>query len=53
MSEPRDYRPTVFLPKTDFTMKAGLTEKEPGVAARLPSLRTCRSGRQKFQVTRP
>ena len=39
MSEPkesagRDYRPTVFLPKTDFPMKAGLPEKEPGILAR-------------------
>ena len=25
----RDYRPTVFLPKTDFPMKAGLPEAEP------------------------
>ena len=32
--EPRDYRPTVFLPKTDFPMKAGLPDKEPGIAAR-------------------
>ena len=30
----RDYRDTVFLPKTDFPMKAGLPQKEPGIAAR-------------------
>ena len=30
----RDYRPTVFLPKTDFPMKAGLPQKEPVIAAR-------------------
>ena len=30
----RDYRDTVFLPKTDFPMKAGLPAKEPGILAR-------------------
>ena len=30
----RDYRPTVFLPKTDFPMKAGLPQKEPAILAR-------------------
>jgi isoleucyl-tRNA synthetase len=30
----RDYRDTVFLPKTEFPMKAGLPQKEPGIAAR-------------------
>ena len=34
MSEKRDYKDTVFLPKTDFPMKAGLPAKEPGIAAR-------------------
>lgn len=29
----RDYRDTVFLPKTDFPMKAGLPQKEPGIIA--------------------
>ncbi|MGE3769690.1 MAG: isoleucine--tRNA ligase [Bdellovibrionales bacterium] len=29
MSEPADYKTTVFLPKTDFPMKAGLAEQEP------------------------
>ena len=29
-----DYRSTVFLPKTDFPMKAGLPQKEPVIAAR-------------------
>ncbi|MGV3554677.1 MAG: isoleucine--tRNA ligase [Croceibacterium sp.] len=54
MSEPRDYRPTVFLPKTDFPMKAGLPEKEPGVAARWEAeglyqqVRQARAGREKF-----
>ena len=30
----RDYRSTVFLPRTDFPMKAGLPQKEPAIAAR-------------------
>ncbi len=34
MSEKRDYRDTVFLPTTDFPMKAGLPQKEPGILAR-------------------
>ena len=29
-----DYRDTVFLPKTDFPMKAGLAAKEPAILAR-------------------
>ncbi len=29
-----DYRATVFLPQTDFPMKAGLAQKEPQIAAR-------------------
>ena len=33
-SASRDWRGTVFLPKTDFPMKAGLPQKEPGIAAR-------------------
>ena len=50
----RDYRPTVFLPKTDFPMKAGLPQKEPGIAARWEAeklydrLRDARRGREKF-----
>ncbi len=27
----RDYRETLFLPKTDFPMKAGLPQKEPEI----------------------
>jgi isoleucyl-tRNA synthetase len=30
----RDWRDTVFLPKTDFPMKAGLAAKEPGILDR-------------------
>jgi len=50
----RDYRDTVFLPKTDFPMKAGLPQKEPEIAARWEAdrlyekLRDARRGRQKF-----
>ncbi|RZK03169.1 MAG: isoleucine--tRNA ligase [Novosphingobium sp.] len=53
MSE-RDYRSTVFLPKTDFPMKAGLPQKEPGILARWQEqdlygqLRDARRGREKF-----
>ena len=34
MSEKTDYKDTVFLPKTDFPMKAGLAAKEPAILAR-------------------
>jgi len=33
-NEPRDYRETLFLPKTDFPMRAGLPKKEPEILAR-------------------
>jgi isoleucyl-tRNA synthetase len=52
--EPMDYRDTVFLPKTDFPMKAGLPAKEPGILARwlqgdlYRQLRDARQGREKF-----
>ena len=58
MTEPtapaRDYRSTVFLPKTDFPMKAGLPQKEPGILARwldgdlYRQLRDSRAGAEKF-----
>jgi isoleucyl-tRNA synthetase len=32
--EPRDYRPTIFLPDTDFPMRAGLPQKEPAFVAK-------------------
>ncbi len=50
----RDYRDTVFLPKTAFPMKAGLPQKEPGIEARwreiglYEKLREARAGREKF-----
>ncbi|QNM82487.1 isoleucine--tRNA ligase [Sphingomonas sabuli] len=49
-----DYRPTVFLPRTDFPMKAGLPQKEPAILARWQEqdlygqLRLSRSGREQF-----
>jgi isoleucyl-tRNA synthetase len=52
--ETKDFRDTVFLPKTDFPMKAGLPQKEPGIAARweqiglYDALRAARRGREKF-----
>ena len=59
MSEPKepaavDYRPTVFLPKTEFPMKAGLPQKEPGIlacwqeAGLYERVRESRRGREKF-----
>jgi len=54
MTEARDYRDTVFLPKTEFPMKAGLPQKEPGILARwndiglYRQLREARAGREKF-----
>jgi len=54
MTEKRDYRATVFLPKTDFPMKAGLPQKEPGILARWQDediyrkTRDARAGREKF-----
>ncbi|MBU6164993.1 MAG: isoleucine--tRNA ligase [Alphaproteobacteria bacterium] len=53
MSAP-DYRPTVFLPKTGFPMKAGLPEREPQILAKWQAadlyaqLRAARKGREKF-----
>jgi isoleucyl-tRNA synthetase len=50
----RDYRDTVFLPKTDFPMKAGLAAKEPEILARwarlglYDRLREQRAGRERF-----
>jgi len=54
MSEERDYKDTVFLPKTDFPMKAGLPAKEPGILAQWEEaglydrLRAARQGREQF-----
>ncbi|QDZ08191.1 isoleucine--tRNA ligase [Sphingomonas panacisoli] len=49
-----DYRDTVFLPKTDFPMKAGLAAKEPAILARWAAmdlygkLRAQRKDRKRF-----
>ena len=49
-----DYKPTVFLPKTDFPMKAGLPKLEPALLARwygmdlYKRLREDAKGREKF-----
>ncbi|MDV3458110.1 isoleucine--tRNA ligase [Sphingomonas sp. HF-S4] len=50
----RDWRDTVFLPKTDFPMKAGLAAKEPAILERwakiglYAKLREARAGRETF-----
>ena len=50
----RDYSQTLFLPKTDFPMRAGLPDKEPQIQARwqrsnlYKRLRASAQGREKF-----
>jgi isoleucyl-tRNA synthetase len=50
----RDYSETLFLPKTDFPMRAGLPQKEPDILARWQKinlygrLRAAGKGRKKF-----
>ena len=50
----KDWRSTVFLPKTDFPMKAGLPQKEPGILAKWQAdgayqqLRRARANREKY-----
>ncbi len=55
MTKPeRDYSETLFLPQTDFPMRAGLPAKEPEILARWekarlwPQLRAAAKGRAKF-----
>jgi isoleucyl-tRNA synthetase len=54
MTDQTDYRDTVFLPKTDFPMKAGLAQKEPAILAHwekiglYDKLRAQRAGRTRF-----
>ncbi|QPQ55009.1 isoleucine--tRNA ligase [Allosphingosinicella flava] len=54
MSEKPDYKNTVFLPQTDFPMKAGLAQKEPAILARwseqglYDKLRAARAGKTRF-----
>ena len=51
---PTDYRPTVFLPKTDFPMRGDLPKREPVILARWEDmdlyrrLRETSRGREKF-----
>ncbi|MCP9380681.1 class I tRNA ligase family protein, partial [Lacticaseibacillus paracasei] len=53
-TQARDWRPTVFLPKTSFPMKAGLAKKEPEILARwqkedlYQQLREQRKGAERF-----
>jgi len=53
-SDKPDYRHTVFLPRTDFPMKAGLPAKEPAILARWQAedlyaqIRESRRGRETF-----
>ncbi|MGK6318508.1 isoleucine--tRNA ligase [Sphingomonas sp. DT-204] len=54
MTDAPDYRSTVFLPKTEFPMKAGLAQKEPAILERWATigiyerLREQRAGRERF-----
>ncbi|WP_445193844.1 isoleucine--tRNA ligase [Sphingomonas sp. Tas61C01] len=54
MTDAPDYRDTVFLPKTEFPMKAGLAAKEPAILERwarigvYDRLRDQRVGRERF-----
>src|SRR5881392_405843 len=54
MTEARDYSATLFLPQTDFPMRAGLPQKEPEILARwqriglYEKLRGLARGRPKF-----
>jgi isoleucyl-tRNA synthetase len=53
-STKRDYSETLFLPQTDFPMRAGLPQKEPEILARWEKenlygqLRAASKGREKF-----
>ena len=54
MSDAPDYKDTVFLPATDFPMKAGLAAKEPSILAKWQAddlygqLRVARAGAERF-----
>src|SRR3974377_434933 len=53
----RDYSATLFLPKTDFPMRAGLPQKEPEILARWEKLgiywRLPRAARGRPQIIPP
>ena len=50
----RDYKDTIFLPKTDFPMRAGLPQREPEILAKWEEMdlfakqREAAAGREKF-----
>ncbi len=46
---PTDYRPTVFLPKTDFPMRGDLPKREPGILARWEAMDLYRRLREASQ----
>ena len=56
MSDQRDYRDTVFLPRTSFPMRGDLPKREPAILARWQAmrlwerLRAASHGRQKFTL---
>lgn len=45
MTDAPDYKSTVFLPVTDFPMKAGLAQKEPAIAAKWEAMGLYEIGR--------
>ncbi|MHA1546756.1 MAG: hypothetical protein ACTSUY_10105, partial [Alphaproteobacteria bacterium] len=53
-TQARDYRDTLFLPKTEFPMRAGLPKREPGILAHWQKtglyrqLRESAKGRKKY-----
>ena len=53
---PTDYRPTIFLPKTEFPMRGGLPALEPTLVARWQAmglyqrLREASRGRRKVRL---
>ena len=57
-TDAKDYKSTVFLPKTGFAMKAGLPQREPEFLARwakmdlFTRLRRDGKGRTKFEIGR-
>ncbi len=46
----RDYRETVFLPQTDFPMRAGLPQKEPQILARWDEIGLYQAARKARQA---
>jgi isoleucyl-tRNA synthetase len=50
LTEPRDYRATVFLPQTPFPMRAGLPKLEPEILARWDAIDLYRAVRRRRQA---